>query len=145
MDWGISATSVGRLQQAKAPFGLLVVILYLHALCGPISRSADLVEFFAGAGHLSAQFRARGMDALTYDVSDDPDLEDMTSVIGMISAILLVLRLKIHGLLWAGIPCSSFTWLNRGTSGRSEEEIMLLWQAWCVCMEQNPCVYGPPV
>jgi len=130
MGWGISPTSVGRLQQAGASFGLLVVIRYLHALYGPIIRSADLVEIFAGAGNLNAQFRARGMEALTFEISDDPDLEDMATIIGMISAILMVLRLKMHGLLWAGIPCSSFTWLNRGTSGRSEEEIMLLWQAW---------------
>jgi hypothetical protein len=92
MDWGISPTSVGRLQQVGAPYGLLVVLAYLHALCGPISRSADLVEFFAGSGHLSAQFRARGMHALTFDVSDDPDLEDMTTVVGMIHSILLVLQ-----------------------------------------------------
>jgi hypothetical protein len=152
MNWGISPTSVGRLQEAGAPFGLLVVIAYLHALCGPICRTADLVELFSGMGHLSAEFRARGMHAMTYDVSDDPDLEDMTSIIGMVHAILLVLqprmsllhvrnllellvliclwpganackvlRLKQHGLVWAGVPCSSFVWLNRSTSGRSKD------------------------
>lgn len=96
MDWGISTTSVGRLQQAGAPFALMVVLAYLQALCGPISRSVDLVELFSGAGHLSDQFRAHGMRALTFDLSDDPDLEDMTTVIGMVHAILLVPHLSSH-------------------------------------------------
>jgi hypothetical protein len=33
-----------------------------------------------------------------------------------------VMRLKIGGLLWGGVPCSSWVFLNRGTSGRSRDK-----------------------
>ena len=32
----------------------------------------------------------------------------------------LCLRLKPGGLLFAAPPCSTFVWMNRGTSGRSK-------------------------
>lgn len=52
---------------------------------------------------------------------DSNSADDMLSVPGFLRALRLVLRLKVGGLLWAGTPCSSWTFLNRGTSGRSSE------------------------
>lgn len=31
-----------------------------------------------------------------------------------------VMRLRQGGLLWGGVPCSSFVWISRGTSKRSQ-------------------------
>jgi hypothetical protein len=46
---------------------------------------------------------------------------DILSIPGFLRALRLTLRLKIGGVLWTGTPCSSWTFLNRGTSQRSAE------------------------
>lgn len=47
-----------------------------------------------------------------------------------------VLRLKRNGLLWAGLPCSSFTWINRFTSGRSKDHpIVAIIVGVCRCFQ----------
>ena len=38
---------------------------------------------------------------------------------------LQVLSLKQGGLLWGGVPCSSFVWLNMGTSRRCKDHVYL--------------------
>ncbi len=40
---------------------------------------------------------------------------------GFLTSIQAILRLKEDSLLHSGVPCSSFTWLNRGTSGRRSD------------------------
>jgi hypothetical protein len=52
-------------------------------------------------------------------VSIDPQRHNLLSTEGLLHAIKGVLRLRQRGLLWGGVPCSSFVWINRGTSRRS--------------------------
>ena len=121
MDCGISPTSVGRLQAASVPYGLLVILRYIHIIAGPIPRGLDLLELFSGHGELINQYKQHGLTARGFGINRDNMLEDMCTNIGFINAVMQVLRLQQHGLLWGGIPCSSFTWLNRGTSGRNSD------------------------
>lgn len=53
----------------------------------------------------------------TYELRDNP-ADDITTDLGLLRGIKLVLRLRVSGLLWSGTPCSSWTFLNRGTSKR---------------------------
>jgi hypothetical protein len=46
---------------------------------------------------------------------------DLTTPLGFLHALGLCLRLKPGGLLWAAPPCSTFVWMNRGTSQRSTD------------------------
>lgn len=57
----------------------------------------------------------------SYDKSDGPIEMDITTDGGFMLALQLVLRVKKGGLLWLGVPCCSFIWLARGSTGRSRE------------------------
>ena len=50
--------------------------------------------------------------------------DDMATIAGWLRALMFILRLKVGALLWCGTPCSSWTFLNRGTSGRNAERPM---------------------
>lgn len=41
---------------------------------------------------------------------------------GLLTAVQQILRVREDGLIHGGPPCSSFTWLNRGTSKRCTEQ-----------------------
>ena len=43
----------------------------------------------------------------------------MTGTTGFLRAVGLVLRLRVGGLVWGGTPCSSWVFMNRGTSKRT--------------------------
>ena len=45
--------------------------------------------------------------------------DDICSVAGFGRLIALTLRLRVGGLLWGAIPCNTFSWMSRGTYGRS--------------------------
>ena len=61
---------------------------------------------------------AHRLKVATYELRDN-SANDITSDIGLLLGVKLALRLKVSGLLWSGTPCSSWTFLNRGTSKRS--------------------------
>lgn len=48
-----------------------------------------------------------------------------------------VMRLRQGGLLWGGVPCSSFVWISRGTSRRSQATAP---PKPCQCMPGTPFV-----
>ena len=74
-------------------------------------------------GNLSFAFRAKGYNSEGYDISTNPK-EDLSTTMGFILALRGVLRLKIGGLLWGGVPCSTWVYISRGTSGRSAAQPM---------------------
>ena len=119
--WGVSPTTVGRLLACGAPWSLMLMIQYLVSLKGGIiRRDLDCVEMFSGLGELSNQFQVEGMASQSYDIADNVLTCDFTTDLGFLNSLWLVLRLKQGGLLWGGVPCSSFVWMNMGTSLRSE-------------------------
>lgn len=54
-----------------------------------------------------------------YDLEDRGSANDILSTLGFVIAIRDTLRLVIHGLFFAGVPCFSFIWMNRSNTGRS--------------------------
>ncbi len=53
------------------------------------------------------------------DIRDEPELHDLLSVCGFLYGLRMTLRLKAGGLLWGGIPCSSWVWLNSKNTRRT--------------------------
>ena len=47
------------------------------------------------------------------------DDEDLSTITGFVAAIQKVLRIRPGGLLWLGVPCSSFCWMAKATHQRS--------------------------
>ena len=58
-----------------------------------------------------------GFESHAYDLCIDPRM-DLLAPFGFLYALHLVLRLKPGGLLHLAPPCSTFVWINRGTSCR---------------------------
>ena len=65
-------------------------------------------------------FATKKMHMAAYDVGLSP-AHDITTPAGFCIAVELVLRVKEGGMIHLAPPCSTFVWVNRGTSGRSRE------------------------
>ena len=86
----------------------------------PPSWDIDAVEYFAGVQSVTRGFAGRGYRAMAYDIVIDSRF-DMTTSVGFLYAVELALRVRPRGFAFFAPPCSSFVWVNRGTSGRFTE------------------------
>jgi hypothetical protein len=55
----------------------------------------------------------------TYDVNNDSE-QDLMSVHGLIAAVWMMLRVVPNGLLWGGVPCSSYIFISSATCQRKK-------------------------
>ena len=78
---------------------------------------ADTNEFFAGKQAWSAAMRAAGMVTNTFELRDDEE-QNMLTPGGFCLAVKNILETRAAGLNLFAVVCSSWTFLNRGTSGR---------------------------
>lgn len=115
----LSDTARRRLARYGAPSLLFAMVAYVNSL-GRIKRDLDMVELFAGEGELSQAFRRSGLQSQEYDINKCTMSMDMRSTAGLLKAVQLTLRLRIGGLLWSGTPCSTWIFLARGSTGRSQ-------------------------
>lgn len=82
-------------------------------------RSLDSVELFSGKGELTAAMRRAGFRAQWFDWLHRPDdMNNLLTVAGMMQAVKDTLRLREGGLLFGGVPCSSWVWLSCPTHMR---------------------------
>ncbi len=109
------------LAHGGTPPALLKLVFFLLASGRvPLERAYDFVEFFAGTKRLAAGFRAAGYAVNTFEKDDDEVEQNMLTHSGFCNAVALVLQTKAGGLNHFGIVCSSWIFLNRGTSKRSK-------------------------
>ena len=97
----------------------IIAILLSHFQHGSV---LDGVELFAGSHSVSAGmnrygYSCLGLDCLTVHASDD-----INTTPGFIRALTYILALDTGGLLWAAPPCSTWVFLNKGTSGRTRTD-----------------------
>ena len=108
---------------------IVVKILLLDSLCGcfksygQFSRkcNGNFVEMFSGGPKgraVSNGFRHRGWEGDDFD-KDITDDHDFTTSFGFCATLLAVFRLSVADLLWTGLVCTSFCWVNRSTSQRN--------------------------
>lgn len=79
----------------------------------------DAVEYFAGMKAITTNYKKLGYNAASFELMDDPLNEDLLSAQGYSHAVALVLKTKWGGALWTAPVCSTWVWINRGTSERS--------------------------
>ena len=77
------------------------------------------VEFFSGEAAITRAMREACRQAASFDVRDEPVFQNMLTSEGFVLAMLLVLRLVPGAGMLAAPVCSTWVWLNRGTSLRS--------------------------
>lgn len=78
------------------------------------------VDAFSGKGAIARGFKGRGHRVARLDIALD-ETDDINSPLGFLRHLVSIMRMQKGGLFSAAVVCSSFTLINRGTSGRSEE------------------------
>lgn len=115
----LGKTTLYRLRDYGAPASWVRLVMYVASVSAPV-RDLDLLELFCGQGMLHKSAKLLGLASAGMDRELNPKLHDLLTTRGLLHAILAVLRLRVNSLLFLGIPCSSWVWLNRGTSKRSK-------------------------
>eukprot|EP00959_Pyramimonas_sp_CCMP1952_P459146 9477781-Pyramimonas_sp.AAC.2 len=84
----------------------------------PFPRVLDLVLVFAGDSQAAVKANEKGMMCGTIDKLHGDD-QDITSIVGMLYAVFLIVSLKVDALAWFSPECSTWlTFLSRGTYKR---------------------------
>lgn len=108
-----------------APLLLLHCCDYVSQTTDPSSNAAarDVVALDAFCGERSVYnaYRQNHHRADAFDLVVDR-AHDLETVTGFFKGVQKVLKVVEGGILHAGPPCSSFTWLNRGTSKRCTDQ-----------------------
>ena len=86
-------------------------------------RDLDCVEYFCGQKAITGGMRRAGFRSVGHDYKQDNIDQDFTTARGFITALQWWRRLRRRsGMTWYGTVCSSFIFLNRGTSRRTRAE-----------------------
>jgi hypothetical protein len=98
-----------------------IVLLVLLVLQPKSCRGyLDFLELMAGAHACTNSARQRNLAAFPYDILYDPVAMDFDSDTGFLHGLDLAIgHLKFASQAVAGIVCSSFGFVNRGTSKRA--------------------------
>ena len=118
---GVDGQTFRSLQRLGMP---IVLYRILHDLTGMRDlvqhQDLDFVEFFSGQGHLHRSVRSLGLKATGYDLKQDAVLQNIMTVQGFITAVQWCRRVRAGGHCHFGTVCSSWVWMCRATTRRSE-------------------------
>ncbi len=115
---------VSSLRRVGAPRVLQRLCVLVMLCWGPRwpGKHIDALETFAGRHAVTRAHQAGGLRAVGVDIEVDRSLHDFCSVAGFCHVLSLALQC-VGGCQSMNAPvCSSWSWLNRGTSKRSLSE-----------------------
>ena len=121
---GITAPEVRALHRLGAPPILFWLLAVLLRMLGPRSLDLDCVEWYSGVGEVHAAMQWRFFASLPYDVIHDDNYQDMTTAWGFITALEWARRMTFFGFSPFGTVCSSWVWVCRSTTGRSDGNVL---------------------
>lgn len=81
-------------------------------------RDLDGLDLFSRSRSIEASFRQSGYRAAAFDIALSAE-HDLTSERGVRQALQQVLRLREHGLIFAGPPCSLFVYMSSSVHCRT--------------------------
>ena len=90
------------------------------------------VDVFAGKKGFAKSMLRHGLAGATFEKMDDPVWEDILSLRGLSRLILLILRVKEHGLVMMGPPCKFWIFLTLSHTKRAAQNLagsMASWMA----------------
>lgn len=111
---------IQALNYVRAPTAFIQLLLTVALVFGIPVEDLDLVEYFAGMKAVTRAAARAGRAAVGYEIKDN-ELMDWMSDEGWSFALWLALKLKKCAQSMLAPVCSSWTWMNRHTSGRSIE------------------------
>ena len=94
----------------------------------PAARDLDFLETFSGDGAVTRGLRLMGFRGAAMDLRVSAN-HDLMSRVGFLTTLKLLARVRPGGFFWAAPPCSSWVFLNMGTSGRRDYRVAGNWQA----------------
>lgn len=85
------------------------------------ARARHFVEFFCGTGALVSAMMAAGMRCTWLEISLGVS-QDILSTVGFAEAIRAAMSIVPGGTAWFGVPCSTFVWMSRGHTKRTQAD-----------------------
>ena len=101
---------------------LLNLLYFLHHQPVSDAKDVEFIEFFAGVGVICKSIKDKGMHALGYDIAYEPVLQDCLKPEGFLTMVQWVRRLHPRGACHLATVCSTWVWMCRSSTGRSEEQ-----------------------
>ena len=124
--YGIPSWTFQALLICGAPPILFNLLFWIneHNRALPNGRDLDVVEMFAGLETICRSGIRRGWHSAKYDISIDAAFNDFMTGIGFLTALLLNLRLGPGSISTWATQCSSWIWLARAITMRSNSRPM---------------------
>ena len=91
---------------------------YILGRSSGCARDVESLDLFSASMAIQAAFESVGHVAAAADIKLDARV-DITSETGFYATLNAVMRLKQHGLLFAGPPCSLFVFMSSSVHRRS--------------------------
>lgn len=91
----------------------------VHGTIACAHQRLDLLEVFAGQKAVTRAARAAGRIAIGIEINDDMEYMDVMSAKGYAFVLAMGVGLRAGAQAVMAPVCSSWTWMNRGTSQRS--------------------------
>lgn len=110
-----------QLKNMGAPTILMSMVMLI--MCQPDlmhSQIIDWTEYFAGKKAVSRAMLMSGLVTLSFEKNDNNLTQDIMGVVGYIYAVHMALRVRPGGGTNTAPVCSTWTWVNRYTSKRSD-------------------------
>ena len=117
---GTDVRTFVRLQKLQVPIALFHILNFLSCASVVHQRDLDFVEYFSGLGEVHHAFSRAGCAAAGYDYCQDAKLQNILSTEGFLNAVQWARRVRAGGHVHMGIVCSSWVWISRSTTRRSE-------------------------
>ena len=119
---GLTPNCVRRLMHAGWPIMLFNWLAMLFVTTpGGFERTLSCVEYFSGVAVVAGTFEDHGRRSATFDICTHEVYENLNTPEGFCTALSLGMRLKKSALAHWATVCSSFIFLSKGTTKRTDE------------------------
>jgi hypothetical protein len=98
---------------------LAAMTLYHPKFDVRVPGCVDFNEYFAGKKRTTVQHERDGQVAVPYDIDYDDHFMNINDDMGFLVALYLALSGRIGGSALLAVVCSTWVFMNMGTSGRS--------------------------
>ena len=105
-----------------SPVLLPLLVDVLQHIDQDVTRDLDSLEFMAGQGEITKAADRLGLASIGYDKTySSTAINDINSKMGFARAMSLTLRVRRHGSIWRAPVCSSWVWISRSGSDRTQQ------------------------
>ena len=116
---------LGWMLKLGMPMVMLNMMFSIAMQFPNLAQDLDMVEFYSGKGVVANAFRSSSFKAAKFDINRDRLFEDACTPEGFMTQLALAMRLKVgQSLAHWGTMCSSWVFMSRSATGRSELRVM---------------------